>query len=238
MIPAGCDGAGDLDVAAVFARTTARYRSCGRFAHGYVGAKLRRDPVHAALLRLAAAEPFGSVLDLGCGRGQLDIALLEAGHVAAVVGLDSNPRFLQQAARAAGGLALRTEPRNLAGPQALPAADTVVIVDLLYQLETVAQMRLVEAAARAARTRLVIRTADPDRGLRSRLTRGLELLGRRVWPHSGPRVNATSIAALAATMSRAGFTTETTPCWQGTPFANVLLIGRRCRPAPEAPTSV
>jgi SAM-dependent methyltransferase len=219
------------NVTAVFARTAARYRGCGRFAHGYVRVKLRRDPIHAALLGLAMREPFGSVLDLGCGRGQLGITLLEAGLAASVLALDRNARHLQQAACAAVGLALRTEMRDLARLHVLPAVATVIIVDLLYQLDTLAQERLLEAAARAAKSRILIRTADPDLGLRSRLTRGVELLARRVSPHSGEYVNAQPIASLAAALANAGFATEAAPCWQGTPFANVLLIGRR----PSAP---
>jgi SAM-dependent methyltransferase len=219
---------------AAFARTVARYRGCGRFAHGYVRIKLRRDPVHAALFGLAMREPFGSVLDLGCGRSQLGITLLEAGLAATVLAVDRNARHLRQAARAAVGLALRTELRDLARPQVLPTAATVVIVDLLYQLDTPAQMRLLEAAARAAEARVLIRTADPDLGLQSQLTRWVELLGRRVWPHSGACVNAQPLASLAAVLGDAGFATEAAPCRQGMPFANVLLIGRRRGPAPEA----
>ncbi|MGH7101582.1 MAG: methyltransferase domain-containing protein [Acetobacteraceae bacterium] len=230
----------------MFARTTARYRGSGRFAHGYVRAKLRRDPVHAALLRLAMVEPFGSILELGCGRGQLAVALLEAEGAEAVLGLDRNARFLRQAAQAAAELPFRTERHDLAHPGALPEADTVVIVDLLYQLETAAQVRLLAGATRAARIRIVIRTADPDRGLRSRLTRTLELLSRRAWPHAGAHVNATPIAELAAVLSDAGFVPEIVPCWQGTPFANVLMVGHRrastaaccCSAAISAPPSL
>jgi hypothetical protein len=102
----------------------------------------------------------------------------------------------------------------------------VLLVDVCYQLDTAAQMRLLRAAARAARSRILIRTADPARGLRSRGTRGLELLGRRFWPHSGAQVNARPLPDIAAVLQDAGFTTTQTPCWRGTPFANVLLIGR------------
>ncbi|HEX4262172.1 MAG TPA: tryptophan 7-halogenase [Acetobacteraceae bacterium] len=214
-------------LAAVLARTTQRYRGCGRFAHGYVRAKLRRDPVHAAVLRLAADEPFGSVLDLGCGRGQLGIALLEAGYADAVLGVDRNPGFVRQVARAAAGLPFSARACDLAHPPDLPEADTVLLVDLLYQLETAAQLRLLAAAARSARARVVIRTADPGRGLRSRVARWLELLGRRVWPHSGAHVNALPIPELTSALAGAGFVAEAAPCWQGTPFPNLLLIGRR-----------
>ena len=54
-------------------------RDCGRFVRGYVAGKLRRDPVHRDVLGLATGEAFGEVIDIGCGRGQLALALLEAG---------------------------------------------------------------------------------------------------------------------------------------------------------------
>ena len=62
----------------MFARVARRYRCCGRGAYGYVKGKLKYDPVHRYVLGLAEQEPFGNVLDLGSGRGQLGIALLEA----------------------------------------------------------------------------------------------------------------------------------------------------------------
>ena len=92
------------DFAATFERVTRRYRDCGRFARGYVARKLRRDPVHQDVLALAADEAFGDVVDIGCGRGQLAVALLEAGLARSVLGLDRNAGHLRQACRAATGL--------------------------------------------------------------------------------------------------------------------------------------
>src|SRR5215475_9357310 len=67
------------DLTALFQRTAWRYRDCGRFARNYVAAKLHRDPVNREILSMAAKEQFGDVVDIGCGRGQLGVALLEAG---------------------------------------------------------------------------------------------------------------------------------------------------------------
>jgi SAM-dependent methyltransferase len=183
--------------------------------------------VHAALLDLAAEDGFGDVLDLGCGRGQLGIALLEAGAARAVIGIDWNAAHLGDAARAAAGLAFRAERRDLGNPGALPRADTVLIIDMLYQLHTAAQHALLEAAATAARRRILIRTADPARGWRSTLTRTLERIARPFWPHSGAHVNARAPAAIAAMLQARGFRVSVAPCWAGTPFANVLLRAER-----------
>jgi SAM-dependent methyltransferase len=215
------------DFRATFERVAHRYRGCGRFAHRYVAAKLHRDPVHREVMRMAARETFGDVVDLGCGRGQLAIALLEAGLASSVWGLDRNPAHLDQARRAAGGLAFEATVRDLAVRQDIPATATVLLIDVLYQLEPRSQLALLHAAARAARQRVVIRTLDPARGLRSILTLTLEWLMRPLSPHSGRNVAALPIARLAGILAHAGFVVSSTPCWEGTPFANVLVIGRR-----------
>lgn len=210
------------------ARVAARYRDTGRFARHYVAAKLRTDPVHADLLALAAAEGgFGAVVDAGCGRGQLGLLLLEAGVAASVLGLDRNAAHLAAGTRASGTLAWRGQHQDFGHAAALPAADTVLLIDVLYQLDTAAQIALLHGAAHAARARVIVRTADPDLGFRARLSEALERAGRRVWPHSGARVNARPIAALAAPLQQAGFRVAITPCSRGTPFANVMLVARR-----------
>jgi SAM-dependent methyltransferase len=225
--PRDSDPAPARDSETLFAAVAARYAGCGPAARSYVTAKLRRDPVHRAVLALATAEAFGDVVDLGCGRGQLGIALLASGTARSVRGLDVGTERLAQAARAGTGLAFAAECRDLSCPSALPAADTVLIVDVLYQLETEAQMALLQAAARAARTRVLVRTLDPDRGWRSALTLGLERVLRRISPHSGAQVNPLPVARLAGVLHAEGFAMESVPCWEGTPFANVLLMARR-----------
>lgn len=212
---------------AVFARTAARYRGADRFTRHYVAAKLRRDPVHADLLRLAAAEGLGAILDIGCGRGQLALALLVAGRASGAVGLDRPGAALRAAERAGSGLGFRALTQDLSQPLTLPPADTVLIVDVLYQLDRASQARLLDAAVAAARRLVLIRTLDPGRGVRSRLSLALEHLARGLWPTSGAVVNPLAPAAIVAQLDRAGFAVEETPCWRGTPFANVLLVARR-----------
>ena len=216
-----------MDVDAVLGRVARRYAGGGRFTRHYVAGKLRGDPVHEAVLRRAGPDGYGDVLDLGCGRGQLGVALLEAGLARSVLGLDWNPAPLDAARRAAAGLAFRAEPRDVARPTPLPRADTVLLVDVLYQLAPAAQDALLREAARAARGRVLIRTLDPDRGWRSAFTLGLERLGRRVWPNSGAHVAPRPVPALLDVLAREGFAATVEPCWRGTPFANVLVVGRR-----------
>jgi SAM-dependent methyltransferase len=217
------------DIAAALAATAERYRDCGRVAHGYVCSKLRRDPVHRDLLTLAAAEPFGEVVDIGCGRGQLGIALLQAGLAASVTGMDCHAGHLAQAGQAAAGLALHTRLQDLEHGFGALDADTILAIDVLYQLDDAAQERLLQAAAQSARQRIVLRLLDPQRGVRSRLTVGLERLFRGLSPHAGRWVNPWPLARFAAIIEPHGYDIGVTPCWRGTPFANVLLIARRRR---------
>ena len=214
------------DLAALYQHTVWRYRNCGRFAHNYVAAKLRRDPVNRAILELAAEDALGDVVDIGCGRGQLGVALLEAGLARSVVGVDCHAGHVKQARRAAAGLAFSTIVQDLAACQEVPPATTVLLIDVLYQLEPRVQMALLQAAVRASRQRIIIRTLDPGLGLRSSLTLWLEKLMRGVSPHSGEHVVACPVTCIVQTLNEAGFAASVIPCWQGTPFANVLIIGR------------
>jgi SAM-dependent methyltransferase len=223
-------GADPAAFAALAASVAARYAAAGRAARGFVAGKLRRDPVHRAVLALAEHESFGAVVDLGCGRGQLGVALLLAGRAHSVLGIDLPGPRLAQAEQAGAVLGFRAEPRDLARDPAVPPADTVLMVDVLYQLPTEAQLALLAAAARAARARVLVRTLDPARGLRSALTVALERALRRVSPHAGAMVNPRPVASLAGVLEQAGFAVGVAPCWQGTPFASVLLNARRRSP--------
>lgn len=214
------------DLAVLFQRTAWRYRNCGRFAQNYVAAKLHRDPVSREILSLAAREAFGDVVDIGCGRGQLGVALLEAGLARSVVSLDCHAGHVEQARRAASGLAFSAVVQDLTGCQDVPPAMTVLLIDVLYQLGPPVQMALLHAAVRASRQRIIIRTLDPDLGLRSNLTVWSEKLLRRVSPHSGRHVAACPVTYIVRTLNEAGLTTTVVPCWRGTPFANVLIVGR------------
>jgi 2-polyprenyl-3-methyl-5-hydroxy-6-metoxy-1,4-benzoquinol methylase len=217
------------DFAPVFARVARRYRLCGRSTYGYVKRKLTYDPVHRDVLTLAAEENFGDVLDIGCGRGQLGIALLEAGLASSVQGMDRRARHLVQARDAAGDLPYCVLAQDLRLPHDTPQATTVLLIDVLYQLADEAQHAVLCTVCCSARERIIIRTLDPDRGVRSLLTLGLEHLMRTVSSYCGARVNPWKVTKLLALLTGHGFATSVRPCWDKTPFANVLIIGRRMR---------
>lgn len=211
---------------AVLARVAERYRGGSRFTRHYIRGKLRGDPVHREVLALAGEQGFGEVVDVGCGRGQLGIALLEAGAATRVLGLDRDFNKLAEAGRAAKGLRFSAMGVDLARAAPLPPADTVLLVDVLYQLGTEAQAAVLRAAMRSA-PRILIRTLDPDRQARSWLALALERGLRRVLPNAGSTVNPQPIAWIVERLTAGGYATEIVPCWAGTPLANVLLVSRR-----------
>ena len=222
--------------AALLGRVAGRYRSCGRFAFHYVGSKLRHDPLTDALLELGATEHFGEVVDLGCGRGQFAGLLLEAGLARRVIGLEANAGLLDHARHALSGLQFEGRQQNFDLDTVLPPADTVLILDVLYQLPTATQLRVLQAASHSA-AQVVIRTADPALGMRAWMTRLLERAGRGIWPHSGALVNARPPDWIARRLEDAGLSVAIVPCSAGTPFGNVLLTARRrsLRPSPSHP---
>ncbi len=215
------------DRAATLRRTARRYRGGDRFSMFYVAFKLRMDPVHAAILAVAARTPFGTVLDLGSGRGQMGVALLEAGSATAVLALDHDARALAALRYAGSGLALRTQPADLAESGPDEAADTVLLIDVLYQFPTTAQLGLLQRAAAQARHRVVIRATDPARGWRSGLSSLLERLGRGIWPTFGERWNPLPPARLAQVLVGCGFAVRMEPCDRRAPLGGVLVIGTR-----------
>ena len=225
--PDGRDAPGRAELATLAAAVSARYAGASRFARGFVDGKLRHDPATPALLRLAARDPFGAVVDLGCGRGQLGLALLAAGVADRATGLDRDAAKLAEARRAAAGLPAEFAEADLAAPDpALPACDTLLMVDVLYQLPEAAQRPLLAAAARAARRRVLVRAFDPDRGWRSAVGFAMEVLGRAV---RGGRnaIRPLPLPEVAVPLEAAGFAVSVSPCWGSTPLPNVLLVAER-----------
>jgi SAM-dependent methyltransferase len=225
--PGGWDAAGRAELHALAAAVSARYAGASRFARGFAGGKLRHDPATLALLRLAARRPFGDVVDLGCGRGQLGLALLAAGLAERLTGLDLDRAKLEEARRAAAGLPARFAEADLAVPGvALPECDTLLMVDVLYQMPEPTQRPLLTAAASAARRRVLVRAFDPDRGWRSAAGLAMEVLGRAV---RGDRnaIRPLPLAAVAAPFEAAGFAVSISPCWGNTPLPNVLVAAER-----------
>lgn len=210
----------------VVARVAARYGSGSRSAYYYVRGKMLGDPVVRRAFEFAAKEPLGEVVDVGAGRGQLGILLLESKGATHVSGFDWDPAKVAEARRASKDLPASFEEGDVV-THAIPGCDCVLLIDVLHYLTDAQQDALVERAARAARSTLLIRELDPDRGWRSKATRVQESITTSAWWNRGARVRVRPISCVERALSAEGFDVTVEPCWGGTPFANVLVVGRR-----------
>lgn len=219
-----------MSATAAIDRVAARYAAASRFDRGFVRGKLRGDPAVAAILALAAERPFGRVADLGCGRGQLGLLLLEAGLAESVTGFDLDPAKISRANEAAAAQPSARARFAVAdlGEAAIPDCDTALLIDVLVLMPPAAQDLALARAIAAARRRVLIRAFDPDRGWRSALGLGIERIRRLFGADpAGSAVSPRPIAALAAPLEAAGFRVTVTPCWGATPLPNVLVIAER-----------
>lgn len=215
-------------------RVAERYARGRRHTRVYVRTKMAGDPVVRAVLDLGGSDRgLGAVVDVGCGRGQLDLALVEGGGAATVHGIDWDDEKVEEA-RAAASFAPALDDRATferadVRKADIPACDTVLFIDILHYLPPTEQDDLLERAAKAARDRVLLRELDPNRGWRSFVTRAQEAVTTVARFNRGARLVHRPIPDLAAPLEAAGFVVEVKPCWQGTPFSNVLVIATRPR---------
>jgi SAM-dependent methyltransferase len=220
-------------------RVASRYAPAGgatpieRSRFHYVRTKLLGDPV-ARLVADAEGEragALGDLLDIGTGRGQLPILLVELGRATRALGIDWDDAKVE-----AGVVAARIEPplavelaQGDARTAPYPPADTVLLIDLLHYFAIEEQDAILRRAALAVRAggRLLVREADTERGLRSAVT----LLEERVFTalrfNRGERVRFRPAREIVALLESLGLACEVRPAWGSTPFSNVIIIGRR-----------
>jgi SAM-dependent methyltransferase len=206
-------------------RVAARYARGRRATYHYVRGKLASDPVAARILGLGE---LGEVVDVGCGRGQLAVLLLEAGNAKKVTGFDWDAKKVGDARDAAAGLATAFEAGDMR-EMVVPPCDTALFVDVLHYLTDAEQDEVLARAADATRARVIVRELDPDRGWRSRVTRLQERITTSLGYNRGARVNVRRIEELTAPLRARGFTVRVEPCWGATPFSNVVIVAERPR---------
>ncbi|HEY4016909.1 MAG TPA: DUF2062 domain-containing protein [Polyangiaceae bacterium] len=201
----------------------------------YLRGKLLADPAARAVADVAGDAPavLGDVLDVGTGRGQVPLLLVELGRARTARGVDWDAAKIGDAQRAAA-----------AGSPSAPAAsfvvgdvrtapfassDTVLLVDILHYFREDEQDAILDRAAAAVRPggRIVVRDADASRGWRSFAT----LVEERVFTflrfHRGERVRFRPASAIVTRLEAAGMRCAVRPAWGSTPFSNVLVLGTR-----------
>lgn len=201
-------------------RVASRYALAGaptpreRTRFHYVRTKLLGDPVAKMIADLEGerAGALGALLDVGTGRGQLPMLLLELGRATSASGFDWDARKVDDASEAAR----RDPPLDAAFRRGdireaeLSSADTALLIDVLHYVDLPAQDRLLDSVADAVRPggRVVVREADTERGLRSFITLLEERFFTLVRFNHGERVRFRPARGIAERLERRGFACE------------------------------
>lgn len=216
------------------------YRQADHFAWRFARGKLGFDPVFRQMLSQGLIPPHARVLDIGCGQGLL-ASLLRActafaqqgrwpsGWAAApaaarVTGIELMPREVQRAQASLGNAAeficgdMRHTP--------FPAADTVVMLDVLHYISLQEQSDVLVRAHRAlpAGGLLLLRVSDAAAKRRFRFTQWIDWTVARLRGHRGLPRSGRSLPQWVTHLESLGFDVRSQPMSEGTPFANVLLI--------------
>jgi SAM-dependent methyltransferase len=233
---------GDPAIASLVDAASEPYRAMGRFAWHLARGKLAGDPAFAAILRRGLLENCARILDLGCGQGLLASWLLAAQaarragswppewppppvHLE-LFGVEIDPRQVARA-RAALGERARIVQGDIRHVD-YGSVDAIVILDVLHYTDHASQEAVLERARAALRSRglLLLRVGDAEGGVGfalSKLVDRIVVLARR---HRWPRLACRPAREWRSLLTGLGFLTEALPMSRGTPFANVLFIGK------------
>lgn len=160
-------------------RAIARYASTPRKHRHYARFKYRMDPVYRQVCQLVG-DSVERIVDLGTGLGMLPVLLALRGQGQQITGVDWDGAKISSGQTASSGLA-RVEllEKDIRDYQ-IPAADVVVLVDVLHYWPRATQRALLERAGSALRPggRLIIR--ETERKGRALFTRLLEAAALRI----------------------------------------------------------
>ena len=203
----------------------------------YVRIKLAVDPIARLIADVEGEREhvLGDVLDIGTGRGQLPILLLELGRATNAHGVDWDDAKIMHARRAAetrpdGALEARaTFEAEDARTFTAARADTVLLIDLLHYFSIDEQNAILDRAADHVKPggRLLVREADTESGWRSWATLLEEKIFTAVRFNRGERVRFRPAREIASRLATRGFSCNVVPAWGSTPFSNVLVVARR-----------
>lgn len=208
------------------ARVAAQFSQ--RWLRGYVGSKLRRDPIYPAAYELfrGSDEP---IRDIGCGLGLLAFYLRERGCRQPILGLDLDIRKIRRGIGIAShyqDIDLRCQ--DIQGP--MPAfSGNIALFDVLHYLPPAEQTSLLSRLARcvAPGGLLVIRDCPRDKGPRFWMTCVAEKFAQAVSWNLNTPLHFPARERINAAFNEAEFERKSRPLWGATPFNNQLFVFRR-----------
>lgn len=226
-------------------RATAPYKKAGKFAWHFARGKLGRDPVFRGLIeRGLIGEGRARVVDIGCGQGLFASLLSAMGAMQAqsgewpaswpatpasahYTGIELMPKDVARAEASVGHL--RPAPRFMCADMRtaeLPASDLVVILDVLHYVDLEAQEAVLRRVRDALqpRGRLLLRIGDADSRRGFAISQWVDRTVTRIRGHRVSPTWGRPLKDWKALLERLGFSVESVPMSEGTPFANVLLV--------------
>ena len=218
------------------------YQAAGRFAWHFAKGKLGGDPVFSGLLQHGLIPTRSRILDLGCGQGLLAAwlraaeTLCSAGRwpsdwptapkATTFRGIELMPRDVQRAGVifSDGVLVEQGDIRTAEFGQ----ADVVVILDVLHYMDIPAQddvLRRVRAALGTDGT-LLLRIGNAAGGWPFRISNWVDFMAATARGHRLGKLHCRTLDQWKLALQSLGFKVKSVPMSQGTPFANVLLVGK------------
>jgi uncharacterized protein (DUF2062 family)/SAM-dependent methyltransferase len=230
------------------------YIDAGIFAWEFVRGKLRHDPLYFTLLARGGLPTEGRLLDLGCGRGIL-LALLAGAREQAVRGVYPEGWPIPPSGLVLHGIEGQTKIARAAslalGDRAtievgdlrqisLPPAAVVFLLDVLHYMSAEEQEELLDrvVAVIPEGGLLILREADIAAGAAFARTRAAERVCALARGHFRQSFHFRSAAEWQRLLTERGFAAISVPLSEGTPYANVLIEGKRMPPISPVPPRV
>lgn len=227
------------------AKAVEPYFQAGKFATKFAHGKLSGDPVFKEILRTGLIKSNAHLVDIGCGQGLLSAWLLAAENMAADAdwpknwekapegvttrGIELMPIDVERARAALKSYSKRFTFDVIDMCHAkFEQSDAVVVLDVLHYVPFLAQEEVLTQVREALVPNgvLILRVGNAAGGLGFKISNWVDFTVTFIRGHRLSRLYCRSLSEWLQLLKRLGFDVEVKPMSQGTPFANMLLIGR------------